>query len=104
MNIAYAMGSQAGGQAQGAGQYGFIFMLLAMFAIMYFLIIRPQQKKAKQHKAFLESLKKGDEVVTSGGLCGKITGVTDSYITLEIAEKVRVKVLRSTVVDIVKGE
>ncbi len=78
--------------------------LILLFVVFYFLLIRPQQKRAKQHKSFMENLKKGDTVVTSGGLYGKITGITDEAVTIEIAEKVRVKVLKSAVVDYVKGE
>jgi preprotein translocase subunit YajC len=106
MGLAYAMGmgSQgAGGGGQGSSMYTFLPLIL-LFAVFYFLLIKPQQKKAKQHKTFMESLKKGDSVITSGGLYGKITGITDEAITLEIAEKVRVKVSRSAVVDYVKGE
>ena len=65
-----------------------------IFAIFYFLLIRPQQRKAKQHKQVLASLKKGDRIVSSGGLHGVITGLTDDIVTLEIAPKVRVKVSR----------
>jgi preprotein translocase subunit YajC len=105
VDLAYAMGSQAGGGGQGgAGMLNFLFPILMFFAIFYFLVLRPQQKRAKQHKSMLENLKKGDTVVTSGGLYGKITGITDEAITMEIAEKVRVKVLKSAVVDYVKGE
>lgn len=71
--------------------------LIAMFAIFYFLLIRPQQKKAKAHKQLLASLKKGDKVVSSGGLHGVITGLTDDTVTMEIAPKVRVKVSRGSV-------
>ena len=78
--------------------------LILLFAVFYFLLIRPQQKRSKQHKTFMENLKKGDTVITSGGLYGKITGITDEAITMEIAEKVRVKVTKSAVVDYVKGE
>lgn len=104
IGIAHAMGPTGGGAQGGGSQYMGIVMLVAMVAIFYFLLIRPQKKKQQQHKNFLESLKKGDEVVTAGGLCGRITGLTDNYVTIEIAEKVRVKVLRNTVVDTVKGE
>jgi len=62
-----------------------------MFAIFYFLLIRPQQKKAKEHKALLESLKKGDRVVTAGGMHGKVTALDDKIVTLEIANGVNVK-------------
>ena len=76
---------------------GFVQMVpfLMIFAVFYFMLIRPQQKKAKELGEWLKSLKKGDEVVTSGGLIGKITGLTDSTVTLEVQEKVRLKVLRS---------
>jgi preprotein translocase subunit YajC len=102
MELAYAMGSQATG-GQGGGVMAFLPLIL-LFVVFYFLLIRPQQKRAKQHKMFMENLKKGDSVVTSGGLYGRITGITDEAVTIEIAEKVRVKVLKSAVVDYVKGE
>lgn len=73
-----------------------IFMLL-MFAVFYFILIRPQVKKQKAHQAMLAALKKGDMVVTRGGLVGKISGVKDQELTLEIQEKVRVRVLRTHV-------
>jgi preprotein translocase subunit YajC len=104
MDLAYAMGS-LGGTSGGQGGSMMTFLpLILLFAVFYFLLIRPQQKRAKQHKTFMESLKKGDSVVTSGGLYGKITGITDETITLEIAEKVRVRVTKGSVADYVKGE
>ena len=66
--------------------------LLGMFAVMYFLLIRPQQKRAKDHKKLLSELKKGDEIVTNGGVVGKINSVDESFAALEIAEGVVVKV------------
>ncbi|MFP5212454.1 MAG: preprotein translocase subunit YajC, partial [Acidobacteriota bacterium] len=73
--------------------------------IFYFLLIRPQQKRQKEHKAMLEGLQKGDVVVTQGGIIGKITGVAENAITIEIAEKVRVKVQRGYIAAIQsKGE
>ncbi len=105
LSLAYAMG--AGGQ-DGGGQPGGIAAfapLLIMVVIFYFLLIRPQQKKQKEHKEMLSSLQRGDVVVTQGGLQGKITGLTDTVITLEIAEKVRVKIQRPYVVAVVsRGE
>jgi preprotein translocase subunit YajC len=98
MNIAHAMGSQPGSGQGGAGQLMSFLPLILLFGVFYFLLIRPQQRKAKQQKAFLENLKKGEEVVTSGGLYGKITGITDDSVTIEIAEKIRVRVLKSAVV------
>jgi len=85
------------------GSLSLVFPIL-IIAIFYFLIIRPQQNKAKQHRNFMANLKKGDTVVTSGGLYGKITGITDDAITLEVAEKVRIKVAKSAITDYVKGE
>jgi preprotein translocase subunit YajC len=70
-------------------------MLLIMFAVFYFMLIRPQQKKQREHQDMLRNLKKGDEVVTTGGIIGKIAGLTDTYATLEVQEKVRIKVVRS---------
>jgi preprotein translocase subunit YajC len=72
-------------------------MLGAIFAIFYFLMIRPQQKRQKQHREMLANLKKGDTVITGGGLIGRITAMTDNILTLEVADRVRVKVLRSAV-------
>jgi len=66
--------------------------LVAMFVLMYFLLIRPQQKRAKDHKKLLSELKKGDEIVTNGGVVGKINSVDESFAALEIAEEVVVKV------------
>jgi preprotein translocase subunit YajC len=75
-----------------------------MFAIFYFLLIRPQQKKQKQHRQLLGDLKKGDRVITSGGLYGRITGLTDTVVTLEISEKVRVKVGRANIAGLARSE
>jgi preprotein translocase subunit YajC len=103
MGIAFAMGNTGASGGQGSSMMTFLPLIL-LFAVFYFLLIRPQQKRAKQHKAFMEGLKKGDTVVTSGGLYGKITGITDDAITLEIAEKVRVRVTKSSIAEYVKGE
>ena len=106
VSVAYAMG--AGGQGAGGQQGGGIAAfapLILMVAIFYFLLIRPQQKKQKEHKAMLESLQKGDSVITSGGLHGKVTGITPEVVTLEIAEKVRVRVGRAYIASVLaKGE
>jgi preprotein translocase subunit YajC len=72
-------------------------MMLSIFVIFYFLLIRPQQKKAKEHRQFLDNLKRGDRVITSGGLCGEIITIGDQILTLEIADKVRVEVGRGHV-------
>jgi len=89
--LAYAMGTNPGaGQGQGGGLMGFL-PLVIIFVIFYFLLIRPQQKRAKEQKAMLDNLKKGDKVITSGGEYGVIEEVKGNTIILKIAENVRVK-------------
>jgi len=68
-----------------------------MFVIFYFLLIRPQQKRTKDHRAMIANLKKGDRIITSGGIHGRITGMDEATLTVEIADKVRVKVARANV-------
>lgn len=87
-----AGGAPAG--CAGGGLSSFVPLIL-MFVIFYFMLIRPQQKKAKEHQNFLSGLKKGDQVVTRGGVVGRVTGVTDTMVTLEVQEKVRMRVLKS---------
>ncbi len=80
---------------------GQLLQMLGMFAILgvmfYFLLIRPQSKQRKQHQEMLDKLERGDEVIASGGIYGRITGLTDKVATLEIAPNVRIKVVRSTI-------
>ncbi len=95
-NIAYAMGPGGAG-GEGGGGFSTFIPLILMFVIFYFLLIRPQQKKTKEHRQMISSLKKGDRIVTSGGLHGRITGLSDTTLTVEIADKVRVKVSRASV-------
>jgi preprotein translocase subunit YajC len=88
----------AGGNPMSAlcgGQGGMFIPMVMIFVVFYFMLIRPQQKKQREVQDWLKSLKKGDEVVTTGGLIGKISGLTDNTVTLELQEKVRVKVLRT---------
>jgi preprotein translocase subunit YajC len=76
--------------------------LIAIFAIMYFLMIRPQQKKAKEHKAMIEAVRRGDQVVTAGGLLGKVTKVKeDGELEVEISEGVKVRVLKGTLANVI---
>jgi preprotein translocase subunit YajC len=70
-------------------------MMILIIGVFYMLVMRPQQKRQRTHQQMLANLKKGDEVVTSGGLVGRVSGLTDRFITLEVAEKIRVRVLRS---------
>lgn len=94
--FAMAANGAAGGQ-QGGGYQG-IIMLVLMFAIFYFLLIRPQQKRAKQHKELVESLKVGDEVTTAGGIHGKIAALEESVVTVEVATGVKMRFNRSSIV------
>jgi len=93
-DIAYAMGGFGGGGGAGGGDISFIIMMAVVFAIFYFLMIRPQQQRQKEIKKMRENLNHGDMVITAGGIHGKVTGLTDTVVTLEIAEKVRIKVSR----------
>lgn len=92
--------TDAAAQAGGAGPTGSLINFLpmiALFAIFYFLLIRPQQKRQKEHRSMVDGLAKGDEVVTMGGLLGKITQVDDNFITLEVAKGTDLKVQRMSV-------
>ena len=103
--LAYAMGTGGGSGAGGqGGGFGAFIPLILMFAIFYFLLIRPQQKKAKQHREMISAIKKGDRVVSSGGLHGVVTGITDDVVTMEVAPKVRVKVSRASVAGLLKKD
>ncbi len=95
INIAYAMGQS--GSGQGAGGFASFVPIILMFAVFYFLLIRPQQKKNKDLAEMIRNLKKGDRVSISGGIHGRITGLSDAVLTVEIADKVRVKVARGSV-------
>jgi preprotein translocase subunit YajC len=85
------------GQLGGAGGSGTMILFLALIAIMYFVMIRPQQKQVKEHRALLAALKKGDDVVTQGGVLGKIHVVTDKIVTLEVANGIRIRVLKTSI-------
>jgi preprotein translocase subunit YajC len=89
--------AEAPAQSPLAGPGNMLFLVAIFFGIFYFMIIRPQQKTQKTHKSYLESLKKGDEVITNGGLIGRIAGVQGDVLTLEIANNVRVRVLKDQV-------
>lgn len=78
--------------------------MILVFAIFYFLIIRPQQKREKQRRDMLSSLKKGDKVITVGGIFGKILNIKDDIITLEVGDKVKFKITRSAVGNVFKEE
>ena len=94
-DVAYAAEAPPAPPA-GAGLIGMLPLIL-LFVIFYFLLIRPQQKKMKEHKELIGKLSKGDEVVTTGGIHGRITGVADETVTMEVAKEVRIKVSRESV-------
>jgi preprotein translocase subunit YajC len=92
--------AQAAGAGPGGAFASFVPLIL-IFAIMYFLLIRPQQKKAKEHKAMVEALRRGDQVLTQGGIIGKVSKVNDDgVIEVEIADGVRVKMPRHTIAQV----
>lgn len=95
---AYAQAAAAPG---GAGALLQFAPLILIFVIMYLLMIRPQQKKMKAHRAMVEALKKGDNVITQGGVIGKVVAVRDDEVEVEIAQGVRIRVVRGTVAQVV---
>lgn len=103
--LAYAMGDVAG---QAAGQQPNPIMsfvpLILMFVIFYFLLIRPQQKKQKEHRMMLENLKRGDRIITAGGIYGRIVEVRDDILTVELAKDVQVQLSRGSVAAVVQKD
>ena len=92
INSAYAQSAPAQG-----GSGSFVLMMVLFFVIFYFMLMRPQMKQAKEHKKLLEGLGKGDEVVTTGGMLGKITEIGDNFIVLEVAKDAEIKVQKHAV-------
>ena len=89
-----------GGGAPAGGIMGQLLFFVPLILIFYFLLIRPQQQRAKKHTAMVEAVKRGDTVVTSGGLVGKVTKAADKEITVELADNVRVQVIKSMIVEV----
>ena len=99
MFVTPAYAQAAGGAASAFTSF---LPLILIFAIMYFLLIRPQQKKVKEHKAMVEALRRGDQVLTQGGIVARVTKVLeDGALEVEIAEGVKVKVMRQTIVQVI---
>ena len=92
INPAYAQGTGSAG-----GGFESMILIVLMFGVLYFLMIRPQMKRAKEHKTMIEALQKGDEVVTAAGVLGRITKISENYVTVEIAPNVEVQVQRPAV-------
>lgn len=89
--------AQTAAAADPFGGFMQLLPIILMFVVLYFLMIRPQMKRAKEHKALVEGLTKGDEVVTGGGIAGRVTKVSDSFIGLEIADAVEIQVQKQAV-------
>ena len=105
VGTAFAMAAPPGGPGGGAqSAMASIIPLILMFAIFYFLLIRPQQKKAKEHKALLDALKKGDQVKTAGGIHGKVTAINDNVVTVEIASGVNIKIDKGFIASLQKND
>lgn len=108
LGLAFAVDPTAAGQAAPTGIQSFLNsgapMFVIMLGIFYFLLIRPQQKKAKEHRALLEALKKGDSVVTAGGVFGKVTALDENVVTLEIATGVNIKIKKGHIAEVVKKD
>jgi preprotein translocase subunit YajC len=83
---------------------GMLLPFALMFAVFYFLMIRPQQKKMKDHETLMTSLQKGEEVITQAGIFGKIHGIADKFITIEVDNNVKIKVLKSQIATVLRGE
>ncbi|MBF0257333.1 MAG: preprotein translocase subunit YajC [Desulfamplus sp.] len=97
ISTAYAMGQSGASGAPAGGGFTAFVPLILMFVIFYFLLIRPQQKKAKEHQNMVNNLKKGDRIITSGGVHGTIISLGDTTVSLEIAENVKIKINRGNV-------
>lgn len=92
--------AQAVGGAGGSAAIAQFIPLILIFVIMYFLILRPQQKRVKQHRNMVAALKRGDQVITQGGVIGKVTDVKDEEVTVEISQGVKIRVVRSTIAQV----
>lgn len=106
-SVAYAMGAPGGGAGAQGGSGGMIMMVVQLaiiFGIFYFLLIRPQQKKAKEHKAMLDNLKKGDKVLTTGGIYGTVFSLDQNTVVLIVSENVKIKVARGYIATIASPE
>ena len=89
--------AQAAGQPPAGGGLSFLIMPIVLIVVMYFLMMRPQMKRSKEHRAMLDKLGNGDEVITTGGMAGVVREIGDSFISLEIADNVRVRVQKTAI-------
>ena len=99
-DVAYAQGGPGGA---GPGPLVSLMPIALMFVILYFLLIRPQQKRAREHDTMVQNLKRGDDIVTNGGIHGRIQGIADKILTVEIAQNVRIRLERDQVATVVRA-
>ena len=97
IDLAYAMAPSPGGGGNGGGMLQILPLMIGMFAIMYFLIIRPQQKQRREREDLLRAIKKGDRVVTTGGLYGTVVGLSEHTVTLKVADQVKLDFERGSI-------
>ena len=91
--------AQAAAQQPGGG-FGTLLLPIVLIGVMYFLMIRPQMKRAKEHRAMLERLSKGDEVITNGGIAGTVSDIGESFVTVEVADNVRLRVQKGAIANV----
>jgi preprotein translocase subunit YajC len=94
ISSAFAQAPASGG---GGDPMSLTIIMILMFVVLWFIMVRPQMKRAKEHKALVEALQKGDEVIAAGGMVGRVTKIADAYVTLEIAENIEIVVQRQAV-------
>ena len=100
MNMDFFISNAYAQDAAAQGGLMSFLPLIVIFVVFYFMLIRPQMKRSKEHKKLVEQLNKGDEVITNGGLLGRITDVSDAFITLEVADNVQIKLQRQAVANV----
>ncbi len=103
MELFLAMAPQ-GGQQQGGSMISTLIMFAAIFAIFYFMIIRPQQKKAKEREAMINALKKGDKIITTGGIHGTIAGLDDKTVLLDVGNNNKIKIEKSAIGQVISNK
>ncbi len=101
-NFVFAQGSQP--VSPGSGMFTSFFPLILIFVIFYFLLIRPQQKKMRQHQKVLQEVKKGDRILTNGGIYGKIVNLKGNILEVKIVEETKIELVRSAVAEVVSSE
>ncbi len=104
LGLAFAMGAPPAGGGGGQSALMNLVPLVFMFGIFYFLLIRPQQKKAKEHRALIDALKKGDQVITAAGIYGKVTSVDENIVTLEVAPGINIKIGKGHIASLIKQD